>query len=194
MDYQPDLCSLLSSSLRCLSISRWRRKAWSSYSVMILPRISNISPEAAAESRSFTRDFSACNKAMSQSYQDLNQLKHRFKWWYRCTQSPAIYSQRVCVMANQWECLYGKGGGGVSLMGHQLDCVLSFRTGFDIASTLVCVTFTVQFSYSHSILKWTWYCSSQNSIQISQVWKWLTYKLWPMLWVLCCEPCCDQRS
>ena len=77
VNYQPDLCNLMcgfktiSSSLRCLSISCLEQKAWSSYSVMILPTISKISLAAAAESILLvfllTRDFSACSKAMSQS-------------------------------------------------------------------------------------------------------------------------------
>ena len=78
--YQPALCNLISGckiisrSRRLRSISCFKPKALSSYSVRILPRLPNIS-SAAADSLSFTKDFSICSTAIPQRYKQQEKRK-----------------------------------------------------------------------------------------------------------------------
>ena len=78
--YQPALCNLISgckiisSSRRLRSMSCFKPKASSSYSVRILPTVRNIS-SAAADSLSLTKDFSICSKAIPRSYKQHEKRK-----------------------------------------------------------------------------------------------------------------------
>ena len=131
--YQPALCNLICgckiiSSSRCLrSMSCFKPKASSSYSVRICPTLPNIS-SAAADSLLLTKDVSICSKAIPQSYKQ--QEKRKVQLSTTCQdssvtkqdKSPVKYSQKVFLVGQSEGGRRVQGVGGLLTIDRKLLC------------------------------------------------------------------------